>query len=160
MDCAGASEGFGDAAAELVEIEVPLAFVDLDGIAAAHGDVGLRFSFEVEEFAADAGAAIGLASDADGLEASAPDVGGDEASVQGFRFARQNFRGFGGFDGCDDADGGVQNASGVASGFCADCCGFFFAFQQASEAGGFTGANRHGDAVAADSGGVNPGDVE
>src|SRR5580658_5324708 len=107
MDCAGVGGGFDDAAPELVEIESAPVFVNLHGIAAAHGDVRLRFSLKINEFAADAGAAIGLARDADGLEASAPDVGRNQARVQSLRFSGENFGSFGGFDGCDHAHGGV-----------------------------------------------------
>src|SRR5580658_10986834 len=102
MDVVGG--GFGNAAAQLVEIEASAALVNLHGIAAAHSEVRLRFSLEINEFTADARAAIGLGGDADGLEASAPDVGGDETSVQSVGLAGKNFRGFGGFDRSDHTD--------------------------------------------------------
>jgi hypothetical protein len=58
--------------------------VDLDGIAAAHSDVGLGFAVEVGEFAAGANVAVWVARDAEGLKVAAPDIAGDETAVQRF----------------------------------------------------------------------------
>src|SRR6266581_4712984 len=57
-----------------------LTLMNLHGITTAHGDVGLGFSFKVSEFAADTGAALGVARHLDGLHAAGPDVARKQAA--------------------------------------------------------------------------------
>ena len=72
----------GKARAESRKIKRTRALVDLDRIAAAHGDVGLGFAVEVGEFASSATPAVRISRNFDGLEASGPDIGGDEAAME------------------------------------------------------------------------------
>ena len=74
--------GCGKAGAESGEIQRAGTFVDLHGVAAAHGDVGLGFAVEVGEFASSATPAVRISRNFDGLEASGPDIGGDEAAME------------------------------------------------------------------------------
>lgn len=74
--------GVGDRAVQGGEIEAASAFVDLHGIAAAERDVRLRIAVQVAEIVLHAGAAIGIAGDADGAMLIGPDVEGNEALVQ------------------------------------------------------------------------------
>ncbi len=146
-------DGGGEAVFEHGEVESAAALVNLDGIAAAHGDVGLSFTLEVGEFTAGAGAAIWVARDADGLEAAGPDVAGDEAAMQSVGASGQKLHGFGGFEGSNQIDDGAEDADSVA--------GFLEAvllrFHEASEARRCSGADGHGEAVTGHGGGVNPG---
>ena len=82
---ANAGNRGGQATLQGGEVESAVAFVDLHGIAATHGDVRLGFAEEVGEFAANTGAAIGRAFGNDGLKATGPDVGGDEPTVEAYR---------------------------------------------------------------------------
>jgi len=147
------------AAAEFRKIEVPIALVNLDGVAAAHGDVGLRFSLKINEFAAHASAACGIARGTNGLEAARPDVEGNQAAVKSLGPSRKDFDRFGGLNRSDDARGGVQDTGRIASGFGAERFMFVGAFEQACQAGGFSRTNRHGDAIASESRSVNPGNA-
>src|SRR5712692_9650494 len=63
---ADVGDGGREAAFEHGEIEGAAALVNLDGIAAAHGDVRLGFAVEIREITAGAGAAVRVARDADG----------------------------------------------------------------------------------------------
>lgn len=88
------ADGFnrrGKPRAESRKIKRTRALVDLDGIAAAHGDVGLRFAVEVGEFAASAAAADRVTGNFHGLEATGPDVGGDNATVESVSFSGKDF---------------------------------------------------------------------
>src|ERR1700692_1460333 len=60
-------DGGRDAFSQRGEIELTAAFVNLHRVAAAHGQVRLRFAFEVAEIVAHAGAAIWIARPAHGL---------------------------------------------------------------------------------------------
>ena len=77
------------------EIEGTAAFVNLHGIAAAHGDVRLGFAIEVGKFAVRAGAAFRIAGDADGLQAAGPDIAGEETAVELVGMTGEEFQGFG-----------------------------------------------------------------
>src|SRR5260221_13858612 len=98
---ADVEDGGREAAFQHGEVEGAAALMNLDGIAAAHGDVGLGFAVEVGEFAAGAGAAVWVALDADGLEMAGPDVAGNEAAMERVRAAGQELHGFGGFERSD-----------------------------------------------------------
>jgi hypothetical protein len=146
-------DGGGEAVLEHGEVENAAALVNLDGIATAHGDVGLSFTIEVGEFATDAGAAVRVARDADGLEVAGPDVAGDEAAMQGFGAAGQELHGFGCFERSDQVNDGAEDADGVAGLLEA----VLLSFHQAGEARRGSGADGHGEAVTGHGGGVNPG---
>ena len=64
------------------QIQSAVTFVNLDGITATHGDVGLRFAVEIGEIAANTSAASERSLGSDGLEASSPNVGRDESAVE------------------------------------------------------------------------------
>jgi hypothetical protein len=79
---ADVGHGGGEAISKGSQVERAIALVNLDRIAAAHGDMGLDVAMEVGEIAMGAGAAVWVAGNADGLEVAAPDVTGDEEAVQ------------------------------------------------------------------------------
>jgi len=82
-------DGGRKARAEGGEVKRTGTLVNLNGIAAAQGDVGLGSPFEVREFAAGARAASGIARNFQGLEAAGPDVGGNEPIVKRFVFSSE-----------------------------------------------------------------------
>lgn len=135
------------------QVESAMVFVNLDRIAAAHGDVRLGVAMKVAEIAAGAGAAVWVEGNSDGLEMAAPDIAGDEAAMQRGGLAGEKFDSFGGFKRGDQIDDRAEDANGVAGFLEAllDCV------HQASETWGGARANGHGQAVAADGGGVDPG---
>jgi len=53
--------------------------------------VRLGFAFEVRELAASTAAAGGIAGNFDGLEATGPNVSGDEATMQSVFFSGEEF---------------------------------------------------------------------
>ena len=152
--------GFLDALAKLVEIEVASAFMDLNGIAAAHRDVRLRLALQIAEIATDTSAALRIFCDADGLEAARPNVARNQAAMEGFGFSGEKLRRFGSLDRGNDACGAVQDTSGVAGFLESQAAGPAFRFEEAGEAGSFAGADRERDAITGNSGGVNPGNAE
>ena len=77
--------------AQLAEIELAAALVNLHRIAAAHGDMRLGIAFEIRKIATRAGATIRIARNSNGLKFSIPDVAGDQAAMQRFCFSSQNF---------------------------------------------------------------------
>jgi len=81
----------GEARAEGRKIKRTRALVDLDRIAAAHGDVRLCFAVEVGEFASSAAPAARTSRDFDGLETTRPDIGGDEAARERVFFSGEKF---------------------------------------------------------------------
>ena len=102
------------------EIEIAIAFVNLHGIAPAHGDVRLRLAFEISEFAMNAYGAFGIARDADGVILAGPHVKGNETSFNGLRevaFFDKKLDGFGGLNCGDYARGRSEDADGVAGVF-------------------------------------------
>jgi hypothetical protein len=161
---ANSGDGFLDAPAQFAEIEAAAAFMDLHGIAAAQGDVGLRFAFEISEVATNAGAALRIPGDADGLEAARPNIARDEAAIERFGFSRKKLGCFRSFDGGDNTGGAVQDACGVASFLEAEAApytvGCAIRFKQASEARGFARKNRESETVTGNSRSVNPGNSE
>ena len=87
--------------------------------------------------------------------------------------SRQELQRFGGFDGSDHADGGIEHARRVAGRFNAGRAGNSFAtvavpavmiraaaFEQARKAGRFARPNRHRDAVTPDGSRINPRDAQ
>ena len=147
--------GAGEFFPQRRQVEGAVAFMDLHAVAAAHGDVRLGVTLEIGKFTANAGAAMGIAFDLDGLEATGPDIGGDQAVVEGLVMAGEEFHGFGDFQRGDQIDDGTEDSDSVA--------GFLYAsgrigtFEQASEAWGRARKNGHGEAIAGDGGGVDPG---
>ena len=157
---ANSDDGFLDALAQFAEVETAAAFVDLDGITAAQGDVRLGLAFEVDEIAANAGAAFGILGDTDGLEAAGPNIARDEAAVQGFGFSGEKLGCFGSLDGGDGAGGAVEDAGSVASFLEFKAGEFAIRFEEASEARSLAGKDREGKTVTRNSRSVNPGNSE
>src|SRR6202030_4236267 len=79
------------AKSENAEVESPRAFMNLNGIATAHGDVGLGFSSKIGEITLGAGAAFGVARHTDGLQAAGPDVARKQSSMKSLRVAGEEF---------------------------------------------------------------------
>jgi hypothetical protein len=129
-------------------------FVNLHGVAAAHGDVGLGLARQIGEFFLDARAALGIALYLHGLKMAGPNVAGDEAAMESLAIAGEEFDGFGGLQGGDEIDYRAEDADGIA-GFLHAGEGVWRA-EETSEAGGVAGKNRHSEAVSGDGGGVNP----
>lgn len=142
-------------ASQRFQIESSATFVDLNGVAAAEGHVGLGLALEIREFMADASAARWVLGDADGLEVAGPNVARDQAAVERFFAVGEKFEGFGDFERGNEVDDGAEDADSVASFFEAVTVGG--RFEEAGEARGDAGTDGHGDAVTCDSGGVNPG---
>src|SRR5262249_43525513 len=92
----GLSRG-SEARTESGEVERAGALVDLNRVSAAHSDVGLGFALEIGEFAARAGATIGIPLDVDRLEAARPDVARNKTTVERVFSAGKKFEGFGRF---------------------------------------------------------------
>jgi hypothetical protein len=82
----GPQAGFEDA-----EVESPGSFVNLHGIATAHGDMGLGFSRKIGEIASGASAAFHVARHTDGLHAAGPDVARKQAPMKSLRVAGEEF---------------------------------------------------------------------
>src|SRR5580692_1372147 len=114
----------------------------------------------MNEFAAHASAAIRIARHANGLESAAPDVARNQLVVQSFRAARKKLRRFGGFDRSDYSCSRVQHTDRIASIFRAKRRMIASTFEQTRETCRFAGPDRHGDAIAADSRGIDPGNAE
>jgi hypothetical protein len=160
-----------EAPAESGEVEPSAALMDLDGIAAAHGDVWLRLPFEMAKFASTANAAGGIALNPNGLIAARPDIKGDELCIFIHTGSDEELRSFGGFDGGDYTGSGVEHADCIAGVICAGRNGRLrvatigggvirIRAEETSEARGRAGTDSHRDAVTADDGGVDPGDAE
>ena len=84
-----------------------------------------------------------------------PDVVGQQGAAKLVAGADEELEGLGGGDGGDKVDGRIQDAGGVAG---LDQAAWGLG-KDAGEAGGFTGENVESDGVAADGGGVNPGEI-
>lgn len=128
--------------------------MNLDGIAAAHGDMRLRFALEIREIAFCASAALWIAVNADGLHVAAPNVAGEQAAKKSFRAAGEKLEGFGHLPGGDEIHDGAEHANGVA-GFFEGVRGIA-GFEKAGEARGQAGTNGHGEAVAGNTRSVDP----
>ena len=76
---------------ENAEVESPGAFMNLNGIATAHGDAGLGFPSKIGEITPGAGAASGMARHTDGLHAAAPDVARKQAPMKSLGVAGKEF---------------------------------------------------------------------
>src|SRR3981189_3276316 len=112
-----------DAAAQCREIELPAAFVNLDRIAAAHGQVGLGIAFEIAEVMLHAGAAGRVSRHAHGLVSSGPNVKRNQTPAHRIRLANEQLDRFGGFDRGNHTGGGAEHAHRIASFFSARACG-------------------------------------
>jgi hypothetical protein len=131
-----------------------MVFVNLDGIAAAHGDVGLGLAMQIGELVLHASAALEIALYLHGLKMAGPNVAGDQAAMESPRIAGEELDGFGGLQGGDEIDDRAEDADGIA-GFLHAREGIRCA-EETSEAGGVAGENGHGEAVSGDGCGVNP----
>ena len=83
---------------ESAEIHGPAVFVNLHGIPAAKGDVGLGISSEKREITLRAGAAVRIASHADRLHVPAPHVAREQPAMKSLWVAREELQGFGDFE--------------------------------------------------------------
>ncbi len=128
--------------------------MNLHGITTAHGDVGLGFSFQVSELAADTGAALGMARHLDGLHAAGPDVARKQAAMKSLSAAGEKLQGFGGFQRGDEIDDWPEDADSVAGLF--EARGGAAGFKKTGEARSGAGTNGHGQPVTSDGGGVDP----
>src|ERR1700704_6380546 len=91
-----------------------MVFVDLHGIAATHGDVGLGLAMQIGELFPNARAAIGVTGHLNGLKMAGPYVAGDEAAVESIAVAGEQLDGFGGLPRGDEIDDWAEDADGVA----------------------------------------------
>src|SRR5450755_65378 len=131
-----------------------MVFVNLHGIATAHGDVGLGLAMQIGELVLHASAALGVARHLYGLKMAGPNVAGDEAAMESLGIAGEELDGFGGLQGGDEIDDRAEDADGVA-GFLHTGEGVGRA-EETSEASGVAGKNGHGEAVSGDGCGVDP----
>lgn len=150
----------GEAEAEVGEVDGAVMLVDLDGVAAAEGDVRAAFAGEMGEDALTADGAAGTGGgggDLGVLEGAVgvgvPEVEGEEGAAEEAGLAGEKFEGFGDLDGGGEVDGGGKDAGGVAG---LDGAGGGLG-EDAGEAGGLAGEDVHGGGVGADGGGVDPG---
>ena len=146
----------GEANLQRLEIERASAFMDLDGIAAAHGDVRLSFAGEVREVVLNTNATLWIAFGLNGLKPTGPDIAGEQAAVKGGLSSGEEFQGFGNFERSNETDDRAKHADSVAGFFEASTGG---GIEKTSEAGRFAGQNGHGEAVTGDGGSVDPGSV-
>ena len=97
------------------EVYGAVVLVDLDGVAAAEGDVGPADAGEVGEDALAADGAIGVGGAGVDLAALVcPEVVGEEGSAHQVGLVGEELEGFGGLDGGGEVDGGGEDAGGVA----------------------------------------------
>lgn len=136
------------------EIERTAAFVNLDGIPAAHGDMGLRFSCKMRELMVGADTTFRIAFELERLEPPAPHVAGDKAAVQSGSAACEEFHGFGDCQRSDQVHDRTENADGVASVLKAHPRS---GIQQTGEARGFAWKNSESQPITSYGGGINPG---
>ena len=172
------AEGFDvgvglEAGLEGGEVDGAAVLVDLDGVAAAEGDVWASRAGEVGEdalaadLAAGAGRAGGdLGAFQGGVAGGSPEIEGEQGAAHELRLAGEELEGFGDLDGGGEIDGGGEDAGGVAG---LDIAGGWGG-KDAGETGGGRatfevrgsrlelGEDVHGGGVGADSGGVDPGD--
>ena len=98
------------------EVDGAVVLVDLDGVAAAEGDVGAAFAGEVGEdaLAADGAVGVGVGGADFAMRSLCPEVEGEEGAAHEVGLAGEEFEGFGGLDGGGEVDGGGEDAGGVA----------------------------------------------
>ena len=75
----------GEAPGQRGKIQTAVVLMDLDGIATAHGHVGLSLAIKMEEFAADTDGALGISFHADCAIIPGPDIEGNKASGSRWR---------------------------------------------------------------------------
>ncbi len=89
--------------------------VDLDGVAAAEGDVGALVSGQVAEEAVDADFAVfswgGGGDLGTGVQ---PEIEGEKSAAYGFGLVGEVLEGFGDLEGGGEVDGGGEDAGGFA----------------------------------------------
>ena len=154
------------------EIELSPALVNLNRIAAAHGQVGLGIAFEIAKVAAHAGAAGGVARHAHGLVSSGPNVKRNQTPAHRIRLAKEQLDRFDGFDRGNHTGSGAEDAHCIASFFSARACGlravivsrwplrWAAGFENAGEACRVAGTHGERHAVARNHGGINPRDIQ
>ena len=130
------------------QIEGAAALVNLNGIAAAHGDVRLGFAIEIGKFAADANRAFGhcacTRTDWKWPVHTSQEIRRPCSAAS--RPAKQ-LHGFGGLERSDQIHDGAEDADGVASLLEALAWSRWAESRQARH-GGYAGTNGHGQAVA------------
>jgi hypothetical protein len=105
----------GETVAHGGEVHGTMVFVDLDGVAAAEGDVGAAFSGEMGEDALAADGAGRVRGGSIYFAAGAgPEIEGQEGSAYQVGLASEEFEGFGDLDGGGEIDGSIKDAGGVA----------------------------------------------
>ncbi len=97
------------------EVDGAVVLVDLDGVAAAEGDVGAAFAGQMGEDALAADGAGGVrGAGVDLASLIAPEVEGEEGAAHEVGLVGEELEGFGGLDGGGEVDGGGEDAGGVA----------------------------------------------
>lgn len=97
------------------EVDGAVMLVDLDGVAAAEGDLRAVFAGEVDEDALAADGTVGARGGGVDLGTGVePEVVGEEGAAHEVRLASEEFEGFGDLDGGGEVDGGGEYAGGVA----------------------------------------------
>src|SRR5260370_8501449 len=101
----------GQVASQRSQVQAAPAFVDLHRIAAAQGEAGLCFSFQVRKLALPTGAAALSPWDTQRLESRGPHVKCDEAYVPRFGLAEQNLDRKGSFNLRNDSSCCAQHSA-------------------------------------------------
>ena len=103
------------------EVDGTVVLVDLDGIAAAQGDVRAMGASEVRETAEITDLAAGALSGGGdlgvveaGCRGGCPQVEGDEGAAKQMELAGEDFEGFSDLEGSGEVDGGGKDAGSVA----------------------------------------------
>jgi hypothetical protein len=97
------------------EIDGAMMLVDLDGVAAAEGDVRAAFAGEMGEDALAADGACGVGGGGGDLASLVcPEVMREEGAAHEVGLMGEELEGFGGLDGSGEIDGGGEDAGGVA----------------------------------------------
>ena len=163
-----------EAGLEVDEVDGAVVLVDLDGVAAAEGDVRAALAGEVGEDALSADLAAGarraggdLGACLTALTLGSPEIEGEQGAAHEVGLAGEELERLGDLDGGGEVDGGGEDASGVAG---VHVAGGGLG-EDAGEAGGGRscrlqvvscqlkafGEDVHGGGVGADGGGVDPG---
>jgi hypothetical protein len=97
------------------EVDWAVVLVDLDGVAAAEGDVRTAFAGEVGEdaFAADFAGGVWFGG-ADLAALVGPEVVAEKGAAHEVGLVGEELESFSGLDGCGQVDGGGEDAGGVA----------------------------------------------
>ena len=135
-----------EACLECGEIDGAVVLVDLDGIAAAEGDVGALIAGEGTEDALAADFAVGAGPGGGDFGAGkssvgfgTPEIKGEEGATHQVGLCGEELEGFGDLNGGGEVDGGGEDAGGVA--------GFYVAGGSGGEDTGETGGGGVGESV-------------